>query len=98
MDKDDFLKSIDLDDLPKVKTVPDIFGLLPSFTKTEGVNEPLLEAFKDLPAERSKFSEERYFRLENVVYNLLLLLESGKGLGKNDTCDFMHYLEFGEWK
>jgi hypothetical protein len=66
--------------------------------KVEGVNEPLLEAFKDLPSSEPKFSEERYFRLEHVVYNLMLLLESGKGLGKNDTCDFMHYLESGEWK
>jgi hypothetical protein len=64
MDKDEFLKSIDLDDLPN----------------------------------RTKFSEERYFRLENVVYNLLKMLAKQETFIENDVGDFMHYLEFGEWK
>jgi hypothetical protein len=58
----------------------------------------LIKAFDAIEPEPPKFSEERYFRLEEVVGLLLGLLETGKGVEKNDTGDFLHYIEYGEWK
>lgn len=58
----------------------------------------LIKTFDEIQSDPPKFSEERYFRLEEVVMIVVALLEKGKGIKRHDTGDFLHYIEFGEWK
>jgi len=58
----------------------------------------LIKMCESIPDEPPKFSEERYFRLEDVVGNLFIILHNEKMIEDNDVGDYLHYLDTGEWK
>jgi len=65
---------------------------------SDKIEESFLKMIDEIPNEPEKFSEERYFRLEQIVYNLMVHLLKGDKLNDNDVADYMHYLDSGEWK
>jgi hypothetical protein len=65
---------------------------------SDEIEESFLRMIDEMPDEPEKFSEERYFRLENVVCILIDMLGTGKPFDKHDAGDFMNYIDTGEWK
>jgi hypothetical protein len=64
----------------------------------QDLDQDLIKMCESIPDEPEKFSEERYFRLENVVCILIDMLGTGKPFDKHDAGDFLHYIDTGEWK